>query len=140
MRALALLVAVCALAGCGGSSPASDYRAGGDRACARAAQATSELPRLVHDKRLTLDQAQERSQEIGRRFVADLEALEPPSELKDAHSRLIALFGDRSPPTGDHDVIARQERLRAAYASVGFKGCASRADALIRVLREHRGD
>ncbi len=90
-----------------GDGDAAPYREQADRACVRAHAAAARVPFEEHAGTLTAEEAQARIESLGRRFVGDMEALKPPSELRARHDALLRVLHRRSlsvlrrPPTGD---------------------------------------
>jgi hypothetical protein len=144
MRAalLASLLAVAALAGCGGDaddSAADDYRARLDAACQRMADAAARLPQRVRDERLTGAEASALARREGDAFRRSVEALDPPQELRAGHGRLVELLD--SEPEQDTVEGIRSWLLDGAdaFGAVGAEDCERRQRATAESLRETAG-
>lgn len=140
--ALAALLCLALLAGCGGDdgSSAGDYRAELNAACERLAEAQARLPQLSRDEGLTIDQLRERAERDGGRFADEVDALDPPEELQDAHERLVALR-DQPAPDGDlREVEAWLLGIADLYDELGAEECERGQRTSARALVDAQGD
>lgn len=138
----AVLLVLALLTGCGGDDgpSADDYRAQLNAACERLAEAQARLPELARDEGLTVDQLRERAERNGERFAEEVDALDPPEELRDAHDRLLARR-DAPAPGGDADeVSAWLLRLADLYDELGADECERGQRASARALVDSQTD
>jgi hypothetical protein len=128
LTSLAVAAVLCVfLAACGdgGSLSTSQYREQLDSACRKLIVFNQQLPQKMKDEHLDVSQAQKLADDNGREFVKTIEGLKPPSELKDAHKRLLAK-GDEPTPSGDDQAELKRWILGFAdiYDDLGATGCA----------------
>lgn len=92
MRRTALTLALtCALVGCGGddSLSADEYRAELRKICAESDKQTNGVQEPTRATPEAITDYLTRLRDINATTIKDVEALEPPDELKDAHERAL---------------------------------------------------
>jgi hypothetical protein len=122
-----LTVVLGGLAACGGDDGLSEeeYRTRLDDACERYQSEATNLPQVVREEDLTLDEARARIEEAGAQFGDEIRELDPPGDLQADHDAIVAATEEEPPPDGD--IAGLQERtldLADLYDAVGATGCA----------------
>ena len=136
--AVALLLLLVLLAGCGGGLSKNELVAEGDKICARVNKqiAKEPDPKSAAD----LERLAKRTVEISDPAIKDMEALEPPDDLKKDFDAFVDSLKEQRDLTkqigeaagaGDNDKIqqvgTRAQKAQASYqklsAKIGFKQC-----------------
>jgi hypothetical protein len=143
LLAAAAAAGALALGGCGGDDglPVDEYRSQLDAACEGLSQEMTRIPQVVQDEGLEIEDAQELADEAGREFLDDVQALEPPEELADAHEELLS--GVEEAPDDAAPEAARERALHFAdlYEALGAEGCAAGQRGVARLItRSIRGE
>jgi hypothetical protein len=121
IAALALLLP---LAACGGRS-ADEYRERLDAACGELRQTMDGLPQTVRDQDLTVKDAAALAQRASDRFEDELQDLDPPGDLEDAHEALLEAGNAPAPSSDDRPAMERWSlRFAELYDELGAERCA----------------
>jgi hypothetical protein len=127
-RLVTALVALTALAGCGGSAhlSAAAYRTAAGSACESEIAYVRSVPTLQRSEHLTVAEIEQRVRRRGARYVATMRALHPPPQLQAAHERL--LKDQTGAPPGRPTratLITFERRIADDYAALGLAPCAA---------------
>ena len=119
LRAVLLLAAVAALAGCGGGTSASDYREQAEEICTTATREAADVP-PPSDTAASVAEYGDAAAEIRERETIALDELEPPDELESAHDQLVNASGAIVRSLNDLARAAEREDRQAAAAAAAL--------------------
>lgn len=138
-RAPAALLAALAVTGCGGGASADDVRRDAQAACRSARTDLERLQSLIQRNPSNQDLLRQ-ARERGERLVAELDALEPPDDLRERYDAFVAaeregvrLVADLGDAVAARDLLAvrrliertarQAQRLDAAARAAGLPDC-----------------
>ena len=137
----AVLLSLSWLGACGGEDgpSADDYRAQLDEACQILSNELTSIPQTVRDEDLTLEDADRIAAEAGLAFQDEVEALEPPEDLRETHEALLTAIAE-APPEGFDFAAARDRALELSrlFDGLGAEGCAERQQRAAQELEAAR--
>lgn len=144
LRALAggcLAAAALTLAACGGGEDAGaltadDYRSQLNDACAEVASANRQLPTIMNEENLSIEEAEDLAEESGQKFEDTIADLNPPEELADQHQQLVDSFGTPPPEDDLEAYVAFQKEGAALFDDIGATGCADGIRLSLAALQE----
>jgi hypothetical protein len=137
------MLAALVAAGCGGDDAlgTDEYRERLDGLCRELNADLLELPVTARNEDLSLEELQARADEISEEYQAEVEDLNPPEELEDAHADLLALSDEEPPSTGGPDAAFElAQRSLDIYESLGAEGCAEGQRQVVETVAEGLGD